>query len=481
MEKCKACNKVLDSVPELVRHIMTDHKMTTEAYTVKYLYDGKRPVCPECGKTTRYVQFQFRTYCKEHANLARAKSCKEVGKLPSWNKGQTKETNEILRKQAESFKGEGNHFFGKHHSEETIEKLRNQKLLTEEEYYARTLTRCSLPNEEKKKEFVLLTPYSEYLSRQHQCLQLQCTKCGTVDKKTLQAFERQSKCKVCYPIQKNSREEQEVKDFVRSVCACELIENSKQVIPPVELDLYVPEKKLAIEYNGLYWHTEESKSKSYHKDKTVACAAKGIRLFHIFSDEWRDKQPILKSMIAYRLGVLTNRVSARNCEIRQLTTAEAKQFFDLTHISGWTHSRIVFGLIDDDNSVVAALGLRVPQQKAKYPNALEISRFSNKLDTIVNGSFAKLLEKAKAYAVENDFTSLITYADLRFGDGSVYVRNGFEELQESVLDYWYTDGAERYPRFSFRATKEKSEKVLALEANVSKIYGCGSKRYRLKL
>ena len=79
-----------------------------------------------------------------------------------------------------------------------------------------------------------------------------------------------------------SHGEKEVRKFILEELGLVALHNSREVIHPLELDVYVPSKKLAIEFNGNYWHSEEYLNKNYHRDKTLNCAKNGIRLIHIF-------------------------------------------------------------------------------------------------------------------------------------------------------------------------------------------------------
>lgn len=289
----------------------------------------------------------------------------------------------------------------------------------------------------------------------------------------------QSGCQEC--AKKTSKEEKQVLDFIKSFYDKDIIVNTRSIISPYELDIYIPEKKVAIEYNGLLWHSELNVHKKLHKIKTDKCKQLGIKLFHIFSDEWRDKQEIVKSMIRYRLGYCENKIYARNCKIIEISNKDGENFFNKSHISGNTQARIYFALLYN-NEIVSCLSCRRPVQQ-KYGAALEIARFANKLNTNVIGGFQKLLKQMKEYCVKNNYQYILTYADLRFGDGNVYNISGFKHLGETPLDYWYTNGLNREFRFKYRADKENqiSEKEIASRNNVYKIYGCGSNVYILKL
>ena len=77
--------------------------------------------------------------------------------------------------------------------------------------------------------------------------------------------------------------------------------NDRLQIKPYELDIWIPSKFLAIEVNGVYWHTEEKgKGESYHQMKTQMCKEKGITLFH-FSDVEieQDWNKIIKQITSF--------------------------------------------------------------------------------------------------------------------------------------------------------------------------------------
>ena len=112
---------------------------------------------------------------------------------------------------------------------------------------------------------------------------------------------------------------------------------------------------------------------------------------------------------------------------------------------------------------------------------IEIARFSSALNTNIVGGFGKLLKEVKKWSISQGYTGILTYADLRFGKGDVYKINGFQLVGSTKSDYWYTDGKRRYNRFQYRAQPGKTEKQVAQEAGVYKIYGCGSNIYKLTL
>ena len=100
---------------------------------------------------------------------------------------------------------------------------------------------------------------------------------------------------------------------------------SRFVIPPRELDIYLPERRFAIEFDGLFWHSDVNSNitKTYHINKTEECLEKGIRLIHVFEDEWIEKRGIVESRIKNLLGIYDKTVFARKCEIKNVVSSEA--------------------------------------------------------------------------------------------------------------------------------------------------------------
>ncbi len=469
--QCKICQKDFgENQNEFSSHLRYDHKIKSEDYTLKYNYSGLRPHCKLCNSLTRYYAYTYKDYCKDHAKDAMSIAGRVGGSAPAWNKGADKTTDPRIAIQAKKVTGEGNHFFGRAHSEKTKEKIRNSKLLPKEELQKR-LTDRSL----EFKMLTLLEEYSDYSSY----INFQCLKCNHIQQKTFRAFDRGSKCEKCFPTG-SSQVEYEIAEYVKSL-GVEITQSDRSVINPKEIDIYVPSKKLGIEYHGLYWHSEASPKdvvKDLHFKKHDLAAAKGVKLIQLFGDEWALKQDICKSMISSRLGIIKSNFGARECEVVKLECQQEKEFFDKSHISGSTRSQICLSL-QKDKEVIAALSMRVPRQ-GKYKGYLEIARFSQALFTNCPGSLSRLLSVAKKYAIEKGYTGIMSYVDRRFGFGSGYESNGFKKIGVTGIDYWYTDCTERFDRFAFRATAGKSEREIAIERNVAKIYGAGSYIFSVK-
>jgi hypothetical protein len=452
--KCCICDFEEDG-KAFSNHLQKNHNISSKEYTKKYIVKDYKG-CLNCGKETRYVAFTFKKYCKDCGKIAMREGGRKGGKAESWNKGKTKNQDPRIK----GLSGKQNSFWGKSHSEKTKNRISMTKQLGSIEVLKRVMNR--------NEEFEILTPVEEYFSRQRQYLDFKCRKCNFVCKKTLQAFERGSLCPKCYPINKSAAEI-EIFEYIKSLGFDSVINGDRSLLKPKEIDIFLKQNNFGIEYNGLYWHSDivDSTTKGDMLWKTKECKSLGVKLMHIFSDEWEYKSNICKSMINNRLG-LCDKIWARKCVAKEISKKDFDKFMNESHISGTVNSSIRLGLYFNEE-LITAIGFRKPRQK-KWKDYYEISRFATKLNTVAVGGLGKLLKKFK----EKNDVPLMTYADRRFGEGLGYKKVGFEYLGETGIDYWYSDGRQRYDRFIVKAENGKSEREKAAEMNLYKVWGCGS-------
>lgn len=259
-----------------------------------------------------------------------------------------------------------------------------------------------------------------------------------------------------------------------------------------EIDIYVPELKLGIELDGLYWHSEFcGKDKNYHLDKTNFCNKKGIHLIHIFEDEYKNNKDIILDKISSYTNSIKNKIYARKCSIKEIDSKERNDFLNENHIQGADKANISLGLFYEDNlvAVMSFTKLRKALGQNSQEYIFELSRYCGKLNTTIVGGFSKLF----SYALKNyDIKKVITYADLRFTkkDSNVYLKNNFILDHISKPSYFYIDknSKTRYHRFNYRKQKlkelfpsiysdDKSEFEIMSEAGYARIWDCGNLVY----
>lgn len=285
------------------------------------------------------------------------------------------------------------------------------------------------------------------------------------------------------PFTKISSGHQELIEYIKEIYHGKILINHRNLLDGIELDIYLPEKKLAIEFNGVYWHIINTikmgtDGKNYHKKKLNLCREKGVHLLQIWSSQWETKKDIVKSIISIKLNDKSlKRIYARKCKIVELSAYDKNTFLESNHLMGKDKSNYKYGLVYNDE-IVSVMTYRNSRYNKKYD--YELSRFSVKCNTIVIGGFSKLLKHfRKMYS-----GSIISYADLMYSEGNVYKKNGFELLHETKPKYWYVkEGTEILEHRAMHMKKEKNNKTenqIMIENGYNKIWDCGVLSFGLK-
>lgn len=279
----------------------------------------------------------------------------------------------------------------------------------------------------------------------------------------------------------SSEGELEVKSFIETLGfnvykTCHTFNDKKK-----EIDILVDNKNFAIEYCGEYWHSADNVGIKYHQEKTLWCREQNINLMTIFEHEWLYKTDLIKSMIKSRLG-LNERIFARKCSLINIDNLIAKEFHGKNHINGYINSKVNIGLIYK-GILVGVLSLSKSRYDKNYD--YEITRYSTLQGYTVVGGFSKLFKSL-------NLNSVITYADLRFGYGNVYSKNGFIFDKITKPNYWYfkkynSDNLESRIKYQKHKLKkfdnysdDKTEIEIMNGAGYLRIYDCGNVKYVLK-
>lgn len=211
----------------------------------------------------------------------------------------------------------------------------------------------------------------------------------------------------------------------------------RQIIAPLEIDVWIPEKKLGIEYQGLHWHASDPKGKLVAKIERARLA--GINLMVIFENEWvsQKKQDIVRSMIASRCGMSSTTIGARNCVLQAMNRSDAMDFMWANHLQGAppTFSHCL-GLMNDGKWVAAMMF-----GSSRFAEGWELIRFAAAKNHSVPGGASRLFQ---AFVREQQPASIISYADRRYSEGRMYAQLGFVFSHHSAPNYWYFRENSRY-------------------------------------
>ncbi len=310
---------------------------------------------------------------------------------------------------------------------------------------------------------------------------------GHITTKHLHSFRSGSTgCSIC--CQSFSQAEKELAEYVRSL-GVDIVENNRSIISPLELDIVVPEKNIAIEYCGLYWHGEtKGKDKGYHLNKLNMCNEEGYRLITVFEDEWMNKQDVVKTRLKHILGFADERIYARKCAIKEITSVVSNEFIKKYHIQGRTSDAIRLGMYHQGD-LVAVMSFSKPSlskgQKGSI-DVFELSRFCSSKHIV--GGASKLLEHFKR---NYKWTEIYTYADKRWSEGNVYEQLGFKHDSLTKPNYWYFNinelGIKRKHRFNYRKDRlptffpgcdmSRTEWEIMQLNGYDRIWDCGNIKY----
>jgi len=284
------------------------------------------------------------------------------------------------------------------------------------------------------------------------------------------------RCPYCSKSKQFSNAEKEIGAYIKSF-NFEIIENNRNIIPPLELDIAIPEKKIAIEYCGLYWHSEDRIDKNYHLNKLEKCKEQGYRLITIFEDEWFYKEEIIKNRLKHILGRETEKIYARKCNLSKIDNLLAKFFIDQHHLQGYKSSTICLGAYYTTELVAVMTFTDLNN------GVFELNRFC--VNKNVVGIASKLLEHFKR---NYKWKKIISFADKRWSEGNLYEKLGFSKEKILTPDYsYFRENRIRFHKFNFRHAgmknklenynPELSESVNMKNNGWSKIYDCGKIRY----
>ena len=276
-------------------------------------------------------------------------------------------------------------------------------------------------------------------------------------------------CTKCNPIgDSRSIKEGELFQYIKSIYDGEIMRSYRD---DMEIDIYLPELKIGFEFNGLYWHSELYRDRWYHLNKTNYFQERGIRIIHIWEDDWVNKRSILESQIKNLLNKSENKIFARKCQIREIGYKLSSKFLEDNHIQGKDYSKVKLGLYYN-GELLSVMTFSKSEGRKKMPEEeWNLSRFCNKLNYNVVGGASKLLNY---FIKKYDVKRLVSYADRDWSNGDLYSKMGFNLLYKTNPDYKYIINDRRLHKSRYRKSNTGiSESKLEL----LKIWDCGKLKF----
>lgn len=277
-----------------------------------------------------------------------------------------------------------------------------------------------------------------------------------VEKKPLVVFQNNKTKEECEIDYNNTKEE--IFNFVYSNYDGLVQDNVNLLTKTTEpIFIYLEEQKLAIEYVDLYLRNELFVNSKYHFKRTEECEQLGIKIIHIYQDEWLSKKEIVKSRLLNLIGKTPNKIFARKCKIKTVQAEEARVFLNKCHIQGYVNASAKIGLYYEDKlvSIITLGALRKSLGQKDTENKFELLRFCNELNTNVIGAASKLF---KEFIKQNPtMREITTYACRSWSNGALYETLGFKFIHKTDPNYHYVVNNERKHRFGFRKDKLLSD------------------------
>lgn len=333
-----------------------------------------------------------------------------------------------------------------------------------------------------------------------QQLEVRCKTCREEKVSSLTNLKKY-KCSICSGnYHGTSKEEDEVFEWVKQYCP-DAVQSDKSVLRALgkrgyEVDIYVPSKKVGIEYNGRFWHSAQklseideetgkqrmtyAEAKQFHYKKSIESERAGVRLIHIWDYEWADEQKrkVLKNIILGALGMLPERYYARDTICKHYRRGcdrweELGRFFAENNIQGNRGGSDVFTLEDKAGRVLMAYKFGRPSGgRAKKLYQYEMVRGASAYGVQVIGGASKLWSH---FVKEMSPESVVYYIDYNYFDGRSVKKLGGEFVcsQPGVKNYWVKEKQikNREPR------RHKEVKQAIDEGRVLELWNAGTKTF----
>lgn len=309
--------------------------------------------------------------------------------------------------------------------------------------------------------------------------QWKCNSCSTVFNQKITSG-KDVRCTRCFDNQ--SYGEVEIKNWLTTK-KVKFIQKDRKLIAPYELDFYMPEHNLAIEFNGLWWHSDKIVvNRKYHYNKFEMAKNAGIKLIQIWEHDFKNKKDIIWSRLANALQQHSEKIGARKCTIKTVPFKDAKIFLETYHLQGFRPSKYTYGLFYQDD-LIAVMGI----SKSRYNKNFdwEIIRYAVKSGITVQGGLSRFLSHIKT---QFGSCSVISYADLCWGLGDGYKKAGFTLDKITAPNYYYFKNINDVrSRLEFQKHKIKnmakgnSEREIAENMGYTRFYDAGNAVWIKKL
>lgn len=264
-------------------HLKRTHKIEPEKYYNMYI--GKPNICV-CGKPTKFINVNNGYYTYYSQNCSRRHTLEKTKQ--KYNVSNISQVESVKTKMSKSIKNNWANLSEKEYKNRcssisygTIEGMKEYSLNYEKEVNKYCLENNLIRVKDLEQIYGSGFIQSKALMYTINIIIYKHSKLVSID--DVDKIAKYSKLRV------RSKTELILYNIVKEICNDAILNYRK--LSKRELDIYIPSKQIAIEYNGTYWHSIESGTKTdFHLNKSIECRNNGIRLIHIYEFEDFEQQ-----------------------------------------------------------------------------------------------------------------------------------------------------------------------------------------------
>lgn len=232
-----------------------------------------------------------------------------------------------------------------------------------------------------------------------------------------------TKCPICFP--KSSEPETQLFEYISSIVDDTPIRNSRNIIPNYEIDIFLPRYNIGFEMNGIYWHSEDKVGKNYHIDKSDCASRHGIKLVHIFEDEWVKKDLIVKKELREMLVGMPQIDGI--VDIKLLDEEVAIQFTRANSLSKVDKADLYYGLVLGGKLIYVLSLRKISESKWEIVNTSGDGYSSPECIRVVLDNFIQ----------SHSPDSITAFSSRLFDDGNRFLKLGFGYCGQTNIDSFY--------------------------------------------
>lgn len=231
-----------------------------------------------------------------------------------------------------------------------------------------------------------------------------------------------------------SEPEKELAEFVRSIVPeSEVLTNDRKALDGKELDIFIPSRNVAIEFNGTFWHDERHLKDDAHETKRQLCEKRGIHLIQIWQDSWEKAKQGCKNLIMRELCNDMNTMDAEG--LSYLDDQDAiREFAESLSTQPLRTNTTYAALYDEHGNIVCAIEFETDKDETTIVGYTEKEP--------VRGGIQKIIGELEARGTKGTWLAVISTD----GETSAFETPDFIAVEQLPPRWSFIDGSQSHAR-----------------------------------